>query len=374
MAVAGDGVGVSQRVADATISMWEKTVSEDTINYFPLLALLKAKGAIKHMSGGGEIRWVPRVKDHDLQGYVDGGPKAFQKVRTTRNAYLPIRGYELTDACTLMEQLQNQGEAAQIKLIGQKLNFMYEAGRRQLAKKFWQDGNASGNEEDFHGFESFCSINTGSQTASDRLATVLNDTYASLSTSYTGINSQAAAGDDDYGVWSPRIVNTNINPGGGARSWEDYADEFVRTGILESSYGTAPEDNLDLILCHKTAYEQLLNILDDKEQLNLRRGEDVMMRAKFGFKNFVELDGVAIGWDHSLAGFRTDANSDTVHAYGFNTSKLALYLLSKGGKKSLFMSRVEWNQDYQAERVWLGILGNLRFRNPRYFCKWADIA
>ena len=61
----GQGVGVTERVAQVTISKWTKKVSDLAVQKFAFSAMLKSKGKIKYGCKGGEIRWPVRYRDPD---------------------------------------------------------------------------------------------------------------------------------------------------------------------------------------------------------------------------------------------------------------------------------------------------------------------
>ena len=361
-AVAGDGVGISPRTAEVTIARWMKSISDLMVRKLPFLHELERRKKIKYGVGSDQIRWPVRTKDPSISAHVDGGAKQFSRLNDVDNAYLRMRGYESTDLVTLKEKLVNRGPAAMVKLFDDRKDWLRRGLKRSISAEWFKDGNATGNEHRFHGIESFCSV-TG-QTATDALQTTSNDTYASLTT---------AAGDstvdpDSVKTWTPVVVNCNRTVSSSTRTWTDYADEYIRKGIIEASFGADQEDQLDMILLTKTAYEDLLNIADDKEHLHFTRGKGVSM-AKFGFTQFVEWDGVPIGWDAGIPA--TDGASDTVYGYGFNMDYLELCLLNL---KALWECKVTWNSSRAADEIYFYCLGNMRFESPRFFTKFAAIS
>ena len=360
--MAGEGVGVSERVARTTISQWSKMVSEQTIDRYILLKMLQSKGLIKYGNSGGEMRWVVRYRDHALKGFPDNAPISFGREHTLLNAKLPWRGYHLTDAITLREKLEQGGKEAMIKVFSNREEVMRRAAGRQLSGEWFKDGNLAANAaaETFHGIESFMG-QTG-HTDTNVLCVTQNDTYAGLSTAISGIT-----GATNSKMWTPVIVHTADN----ANTWTTSCDEYIRKLLIEACYGAGPEDNQDLILLTKDSYEILLNKLDDKERLNFRRGEGTAV-AKFGFDKFVEFDGCSIGWDAGVPSTDTVSGvTNTVRGYSFNTNRMKLKVL--GGGKSLFKGRVTFNDNYQADHIFLYLLGNLVFESPRHFGKLADL-
>ncbi len=377
----GQGIGISKRVAQTTIAKWGQLVSEQTEQRYVLLAMMKKKGRIVHGCHGGEYRWVVRYRDHPIKGFIDMDPIDYVRENTKVNANLPWRSYRVTDVISEREKLENGGAQAMISIFKNREEVMRRGAIRQLAGEFFKDGNLAANSADdkWHGIESFMSI--GSQTAADLLATTHDDTYAGNSTAVAGLGADA----ESARVWTPVVVNCDRTPSGGTqRDWADYADEYLRKGFLEASYGAGPEDNIDVALLTKTAFEALLNILDDKERIQVRRGGEAAV-VKLGFDKFVEVDGVSVGWDAGVPssdGTTADggSNSDnsgagvTVHGYGFNTSRMKLMCMGPKGSKGIWRARTTFNDDYQADRIFMSHVGNLCFESPRHFVKFADIS
>lgn len=357
------GSGISPRVAATTIEEWAKRVNSEVTKHNPLIALLKKKGKIRPgVASGGAMRWVPRVSEHSLKGFKDMKAIAFERVNTLTNATLPWRGKYLQDAISLREKLEQQGPAAMIRVFEGREQIMREAGVRAMAEQFFKDGDsaAAAAAEDFHGIESMMAIATG-QVDADKFATALNDTYAGLSTV------AGAVDPTNTSAWSPVVVNTDRNPGSGTQAWSSFADEYIRRGLLEATRGSSPMDRPDLVVLTKTSYEELLNVLDGKERLNVSRGQGQGVAA-LGF-TAVSLDGVDVLWDDAVPS--SDAQSATVRGYAFNTDRLELRLLNKG---DLFSSKVTFNDTYQADHIFLYIVGNFKFESPRHFVKFADIS
>lgn len=371
--MAGGGVGTNTRVAKVTIEEWAKMVSEETEKHLPLLALMKKKGRIKTGCSGGQMRWIVRIKDHQLQPFPDAVPVNFQPLDTKESATLPWRGYYASDTITLREKLEQGGPEAMIKIFADREAVIRRGITRGLASEFFKDGNLAVNSaaETFHGIESMMSI--GTQVDADVVASVNNDTYAGLSTAVAGLD---ATNDR---VWTPVVVNCDRTPSGGSQqTWANFADEYIRTGLLRATYGDGPDDRPDLVLLTRTAYEELLNLMDDKERIPVVRGasEDLV---SLGFKNHIELDGCPITWGAEVPA--TDASpylgggtTSTVNGYFFTTGRMELKVLGPASGKSLFTSKVTFNDSYRADNIFMHLLGNLKFESPRHFGKLANIS
>lgn len=364
--MAGGGLGTSQRVAEVTIEKWVKKVSELTVRNLVLLAMLQKKGLMKYGADGHQIRWPIRKGEHQLNPFQDMVPVSFQRKNTKDNAYLGWRGYYLSDTITLREKLEQGGPAAMIKIFNNREKLIREAAQRRLAYEIYKDGESAAGiaAERIHGIETLFST-IGAQTASDVLATLPQGSYAGLSM----VPSSVSADTDMTRIWTPNGVSTNRNPGSGAMSWEANADEFIRAGLIRTTYGQGAGDRPDLITLTQEAFEQLCNILDGKERLVVNRGEKEGL-VSMGFSNVIEVDGCPVMWD--LACPTTDANNDTVQGYGWTTDRVEFHLL--GNEKQVFKAEVTFNDSYRADNIFVYMLGNLKFESPRYFMKFAAIA
>lgn len=363
---------VSQRVAEVTIENWTMEVADLMVQKYAFLYCLKRKGKIKFGKNGTEMKWPFRFKDHEITGYSDLAPRNYARTQVHKTASLEWRGYESNEAISHLEKLQNggKGHAVIVDIFKQRAGIVREGLMRRLGNNFHKSGSTTAgvSENRFHGIESFGDI-TG-QTASDELATQPNSTYAGYSTDYGSLDASASAGDPGYKAWSPTIVNCNHNPGSGTRAFSDYADEYLRTGIIEASFGAGQSEQLDTIFLNKAAYKDLLNVLDGKERINFKRGEDVGL-VKAGFKQAVEFDGVEVLWDFGVPSADEQSSADTVHGYGYNFDHVELQMLNR---KSLWESRMQWSSAQDADVILFSCLGNLKFDSPKFQALFKEIS
>lgn len=371
--MAGEGIAITQRAAEVTIAHWEKKISDQAKQRFVVLDALTRRGRIKRVTGGGQIRWPVMYDYHELRAHVDGKEQVYDRFNGLDNAVLPWAGYELTDIATFEEKEQNGGEAAIVKILNDRAPHMMKSALQRFGRKFYVDGPASSQKREFHGLESMMSINAVAQVATDEFATTPNDTYAGIGTSRTSLNSAAVAGDPSYGAWTPVVVNCNRTSGGSTLNWDQYADEYIRAMLIEACYGDGEEDMIDFVPLRKSSFKSLLNILDDKERVNLVRGDQV--RVGYGFKptRFLDFDGAGVTWDFGVPA--TDGAGDVVHGYGLNLDAMSLKLLDSEPKKNrIFRLRKGFDPTREADLFRLVCLGNFCFESPRHFGKLAEIS
>ena len=371
--MAGEGVGITQRVLNVTIAKWGKRISNETIQKYLFLKLLKEKGKIKKNCHGGENRWPWQYRRHKLRGHQDAVPKQFARETVTKNANLPWKGYDGSEFISLMEKGQNGGEEAMVKLFSNRMALLEESLTDELGRQFYLDETLTGDPvgTGFAGIESMMSL-TG-QTATDEFATTLDDTYAGQGTSYTahGTAGQTPVKgtNPEYGAWSPVIVNCNRTVDAATVAWDEGADEYIRCGIIEASKSSSQSYMPDIGLLTKTAYKELLNILDDKEHLHFSRGGKDPGGAAFGFSAMPSIDGVPFTWDFGIPG--TDSRSDVVYGYMLNCDQIELRLLDQA---NIWRSFVNWNIRQGGDELYMVCLGQLLFECPRYQTKFAAIS
>lgn len=371
MANRGDGIGVSERVAQTTIAEWAKKVGEETTRNLILFAMMQKKGKISYGHSGGQMRWVVRKAEHPTSGFPDMQPITFERLNTKTNAFLPWRSQKASDLITLREKLENSGPEAMIKAFEDREGLIREACIRRMAELVYVDGNEASAEADdqFHGLESFMGITDGSQTATEIIATVHSDTYANLSTTVGSVGGSATDTKTNR-LWTPVIINTSQNPGSGTKAWADYAIEYIREMLIRGTYGQGPGDRMNLVILSRQSYTDLLNLMDDKERILVNRGAGEEL-VSLGFKNIVEVDGTPVTWDFACP--TTDVDSNTVRGYGLNTDKVEFCVLGPKSQKSIFAGRVDFNVSFQSDCVFLWCLGNYKFQSPRHFGKLVDI-
>ena len=378
MANPGDGVGVSARVKESTISLWLDAASEHASQNYPLLGLLQAKKRVKRVTGGGEIRWPIETSFPEMDNLIDGNPMEFTRFNPLRNAVLPWATYTLQGTISPQERAQNAGDAAKLKLFQMVTRNLQDGAVQRLGAKFFLDGNASGNSLEWHGLETMFSM-TG-QAAADEVATTLNDTYAGLSTAYAGLVPSAAAGEPGYDAWSPVVVSTNRTPSGGSQlAWESDGISLLRLAVRKLSYGSAMMDQPDLAVFTEEAHRQFLELMEATHRTMLG---STYLETKYGFKPVggVNFEGLTAYWDRAVPA--ADANSDVVQGYVLNTDRMELLI-----QNSDIPGAVKGKGDASIFELWRGfdpytlqdlfrliMFSNLRFDSPRYFGKLAEIA
>lgn len=347
------------RILKTTRENWSENLADATIEMHPMLKLMQGAGNLVYNCDGTDLKWTVQYKERVLTPYADFDDLAFNRTDIYQTASLDTRGYKLVDAISEKEMLQNKGKHAIIKIFGRMAEDMQKQAGNRLCAEFYVDGNATGNGKRFHGIESFMSYT--SQTASDELATTLNDTYGGLSTAKG--NYGGSSGERSYDFWSPVIVSTNRT----GTAWSTDADQFLRRAIVDMSRSQLKSESLDLILLTRDSYRALLNLLDSKERVMVDKS-DVGIR-KFGFKDTVNFDGVDVTFDPDIPS--TDAYSDTVRGYGLTTSKMKLKLL---GDSLWHASGDDFDVSKQSFTWWVGLYGNLVFESPKHFAKFVDLA
>lgn len=354
---------------------------------FQIGALLESNGRITYNHGGRGFIWQVRYKKHPLEGNTGETPRNFVRQNLWKNAALPYRGYQATDSISEKELMENRGEAALIKLSDQFVARIEDSVKQGVQTEFYIDGNATGNEEMWHGFESMFgftqTVTAGTAGATARAANAADfvaypsDTYAELSTilgNYGGDGDPSltwpeGVNSPEFDFWSPLIVNYTCSGfGGSADTWEAQGDEAMRFGIIHGQRNTNTNGQITNIVLDRTLYFQLLNLMDGKERIIV--SSDNELRA-LGFKNTIVFDGVTVSWETGIpaAGTGVSGASGTLIGYGFNYSNIELRCMYDSMFKSEGPIYDEHTNRYNAV---VSTLSNLKFSSPRNFLKLCD--
>lgn len=343
---------------------------------FQMLALLEQNSRITYNHGGRGLDWNVRYKRHNIEGYTGEQARNFPRTNLWKQANLPYRGYQATDAIFEKETQENKGEEAVIKVYEGLVSRLEESMKQGLATEPYIDGNATGNEQLWHGLESFfgatqtINISTGAArtaNAADKCG-YPNDTYAGLSTvlgNYGGEQESAAVwpdgvSDPEYDFWSPLIVNyTSTAFSGSADTFAAQGDEAMRYANIMAQRNTSTEGNVSNVLLGRGLYNDFLNLIDNKEQIQVT-GE-MGLRA-LGFKNVVIFDGLEVSWETACP---------SAVGYGINYKNIELMCMYG----QMFKSQGPvYDIDSDSYKAVVTTLSNLRFKSPRGFFKLLPLA
>jgi hypothetical protein len=278
---------------------------------------------------------------------------------------------QATDAIYKREMLENRSAQALVQVAGKMKNRLVTSAEQFLATQWVLDGNAIGNEDSWHGIESFMaatqtidSTATGATARSANTADPFyypNDNYAGQST-VLGVAGGSLVSD---GFWpngksdpetdyfSPVIVNGDSSYFG-ASTWKDNCTKALREAIHQTQRNDTKEDQIDMCLMDRRLYIEMLNTLDGKERVVVTRDNGLR---SYGFKDVFEFDGVECSAENSVP-----ANT----AYGLAVGNIELLCLED---QVLVSEGPFYDEETQQFRYVVSNLGNLKFKSPRNFFK-----
>lgn len=370
------------RTATTTLQQHIREAEPAWMRSFSMFALLEANGLIVYNQSGRGFDWPVEYRRHNLEGNTGETTRNFARVNRHKRAELPLnRGYQAVDSISEAERLMNRGESAIVNLWDNFIDSLNRSVKQGIAKEFFTDGNATGNETKWHGIESFMgSTQTVTITSAGAVARTANaadivaypnDTYAGLSTVLGNYGGEGDAtlswprGDVDgqFDFWSPLIFHYDSTAADYPASTDTFAgqgDEVLRAAIIETQRNAPMEDHPTTCLLDRALYRQFLNAIDGKEQIRVQRGEGLELTS-LGFKNVVEFDGVEVSWDTAVPGNV---------GYVMNYRNIELRCMYGTVFESEGMMYDEFEQRYNAV---VKNLGNLKFKSPRNFAKLADL-
>lgn len=354
-------------VVSTTTSKFFKGAIEMVMRNRRLLAILQSRGRLTFNQDGKDFTWVVRYKQVPLQGYSDMQTSNFQRENRFKNPILDWRGYRATDIMSGKEKAMNKGVPALVKRYSEVAETIRKDVEAQIGQDLYIDGNATGNQDRWHGLESFFA--NGGAYAGGYVG-IPSDNYAGLNTalgtyggSWSGVTWPIGTGDSEYDFWSPLIVDyTDTLWAAATKTWPNTCEEALGFGILYGQKNSGlKEDQIDLIMLDAGLYRPL------KERLRLREGIMVTPTDgssglyKLGFTNVINYDGVDLTWEYGVP-----ANV----GYGLPMNKIELLCLLG----ELFESKgPEYSIDDDSFRFALQTFSNLKFEGVRQFVKFQAI-
>jgi hypothetical protein len=343
-----------------------------SLRKYMVFAAIESRGNIRMNMAGRGFDWEVSYRLHQPSGNNGETPRSFARQNLWKKAELEYRGYQATDMILRKELLENRGTSALVNVAGKMSSRLLTSIEQYLSQEVYIDGNAAGNELRYHGLESFLGVDgtlnvaTGAQrtaNAADPFGAP-KDTYASLSTELGYYGGSQLAGvwpggkaDSEYDFYSPLVVNYTSTYFGNS-TWAANCVKALREGLHFAKRNDTKEDAVDLVVMDRKLFIDFLNAQDAKERVIISSENSLK---SYGF-NTVQLDGVELGTEYAVpAGC----------AYGLAIGNIEL--LNMEGQ--MFNSEGPfYDETTQSYRYCVSTLGNMKFKSPRNFIKWVNLA
>ena len=366
------------RTAATTLAKHIRDVEENMLRNYQLGALLEAAGRVNYNNAGEGFDWPVQYRLHKVEGNTGETARNFSRRNLWKTANLEYRGYQTTDSMFYREFRSNRGEEGIIKVFDNFVQRLETSIEQALGGEYYVDGTLAANSQGWQGLESIFGIASTNNTvdksgagpgafdAADYVAAP-SATYAGLSTVLGNYGGSQESGtgwpngvaDPEYDFWSPLIVNyLSTSFGGSSSTWALQGDEAMRFAIIHAQRNTSQNGQITNIMLARDLYMDLLNLIDDKERIQIT--SEHQLRA-LGFKNTVNFDGIEVSWETAIP--------DAV-GYGLNYKNIEL----KSMDDSLLRSEgPEYDIHSQSFNAVVSTLSNLKFTSPRNFFKLQAI-
>lgn len=375
-----DSTTTARRLATTT-AKYMRQVEDASMRNYPFLAQLQATGNVTYNNGGAGFTWPVKYRIHRVEGNTGQTSRTPQPTNLFKTAGLDYRGYQATDQIFKREMLSNTGEEAIVKLIDNFVERLKTSMEQVLGTQHLGDGNATGNEKYWHGFESFFGINgtlnitDGTQrsaNAADRVGFPA-DTYASLSTALANYGGENESGyywpkgraDAQFDFWTPIVANAkSTDYAGSTHTWAGQGDQVMRWCLTKTKRNSTKDGSVNTVLLSSDWHVDFKNLIAQKEQI-YNKGRPDSLKG-LGFEDVIIFDGTEICADFAT---QTDV------AYGYNARNIELLCM----EKSLIVvdSIKDGGLFYDPlTQSWMAIvetLSNLKFKSPRNFFKIANL-
>ncbi len=160
MAIAA-GDNVFARSLQANIANYLKGAEDATIQSSVLLSKLKKKGRIKTGGTGNYLDWKLKGGRRSLTPITEGAAFDVERSNNYANLQLNWYGYQMNDAMTEMERLQNgNGPTQIIKMVGGILEDIKSDFETEFNAELYKNGETTTNAGRVHGLETMFQIST----------------------------------------------------------------------------------------------------------------------------------------------------------------------------------------------------------------------
>ena len=376
MAYKGFNPVAFSRTAATTLAKHIRDVEEAMLRNYQLGALLEAAGRVNYNNSGEGFDWPVQYRLHTVEGNTGETQRNFARRNLWKTANLEYRGYQATDSMYYREFRSNRGEEGIVKVFENFVERLETSITQSLGGEYYVNGEATGNEQSWHGLESLFGDPTQtfnidgsgarSKNAADKVGVPAN-TYAGISCApgnYGGEQESGAAwpdgvADSEYDFWSPLIVDyTSSAFSGSADTFAAQGDEAMRFAIIHAQRNSSQTGQITNVMLARDLYMDLLNLIDDKERIQIT--SEHQLRA-LGFKNVVNFDGIEVSWEAAVP---------NGVGYGMNYENIEL----KSMDDSLLRSEgPEYDIHSQAFNAVVSTLSNLKFSTPRNFFKLMSV-
>jgi hypothetical protein len=374
------------RTSSTTLAKHITQLEDAFMRNFQMGALLEAAGRVNFNNGGEGFDWPVQYRIQNVEGNTGETQRNFARRNLFKVANQEYRGYQVTDSMYYREFRANRGPEGIVKVYDQFVERLDTSLRQALGTEFYVDGSATGNEQSWHGLNSMFLPATAMETLdsdagsigtfTERAANVL-DIAGYPDGNYAGIDVELGAfggeqdstahwpnsvADPEADFWTPLVVNyttSHADLPSGTNTWAGQGDEALRWGIIHGQRNTNVDGPMTNIFLSRDLYMGLLNLLDDKEEVQVT--SEYSLRS-FGFKNVLNFDGIEVSWETAVP---------VATGFGINYNCIELKSMDD---TLLRPEGPEYDIHSQAFNAVVSTLSNLKFKSPRNFVKWMSVA
>lgn len=319
------------RESATTISDYMRDAEQAVLRTNKLVALAESHGNVTFGHSGSDFKWQVLYRLANINANSGETGRVFSRQQQWQQLTLPWRHYDATDAIYEPEYLNNRGEQALVKVFNGMGQRLATSMRQYLNREGYVDGNATGNEFRWHGFESFlAATQTITQDTNGAVAQAAStadkyaypsDTYAGKSTALGNVsgsylssgNISWPAGEctTDFDYNTPIIANTTSSAWSNTtgNTWLADCDEILGEVLVHMNRNDLEGGPVDTCLLERVMYSQFKLKHRGKEKIETKQKG----LASLGFGDVMNFDGIEVTSDYSIP-----ANT----GYGFSAGNI----------------------------------------------------
>lgn len=349
-----------------------KGAQDNTVRGRLLLAMAQKRKRLTYNESGYAMQFGIKFTHPEVRAYGDGGLVDFERSDLFRQLSLDWRGYITADMMTSKEYHMNKGNEALIKRYARIMPDLETAMREKMSAELYIDGNATGNDNRWHGAESWAGAGT---CAAGDIVAVPDDNYAGFDTDLqseggtwstdlsTKPNSTIATdwpegtGDPEYDWYSPLLLNWSSTAWTGTATFISTGERVLRRGCLFQSARCGEGGFPTIAMLAGHLFYDLENLYSTRSNIFVPHKES----QDLGFQGVLSLDGLAIHHEYGVA-----VNTGWL----LNLSKMKIRCL---GNMLMMPDGPHWDPRTQSYLFSVGNFGNIEW-NPKYQGKLKNYA
>lgn len=349
----------SLQVTKSTIRKYIRKVEDARSQKYGLLRWLKKNGRITFNNGSYEQQWRVTYRRNQMTQMGDGDVMSFPKFNRHEVANISYRSQSMNESVSKMEQLQNRGKEAIVKLVEDRIDNMLDDAYCDLDKQLYLDGDEAGREQYLQGFLTV--VGKAVTPTAKYPVPATTDDYAGLVTApghyggtVTGGTYPDGVVDPEYIFWTPFQSNWGHADFGNG-TWADACSDALRATLDYMAGTRGSEDRPDTVWMPTKLFSEFKQKHDTIQRFEVTKNQELV---KLGFRA-INFEGTDLVDDHHVPAGQV---------FGFRAEHVELMSM----QSELLVPLDDVSIEDRTKRFGVDFFGNTKFKQTRSLLHMKD--